>query len=151
MTILPESILLMRCTPHTWEDPEICQIRAQNQANQNNGPQKTQVPQISDWNYHQAHDCQSPPVYIRTYVYPHGLTVLFLLVNTWLVSQLSIFVGIIFCKAEDAGPFLSLTTSLVARIWCFHCLTQSNLWLVTQPHSSHGRLKPPKITLLQQP
>ena len=33
---------------------------------------------------------------------------------------LSVFVGILFCKAEGSGP-LWLTTSLVARIWCFHC------------------------------
>ena len=47
-------------------------------------------------------------------------TLLFLLINTLLISVLSIFVGILFCKAEGPGP-LSLTTDLVARIWCFHC------------------------------
>ena len=48
-------------------------------------------------------------------------TVLFsLLRNTLLVSLLSIFVEIIFCKAEGPG-LLSLTTGLVPKIWCFHC------------------------------
>ena len=38
---------------------------------------------------------------------------------TLLASLLSVFVEILFCKAKGSGPF-SLTTSLVARIWCFH-------------------------------
>ena len=39
---------------------------------------------------------------------------------TLLASLLSVFVEILFCKAKGSGPF-SLTTGLVARIWCFHC------------------------------
>ena len=47
-------------------------------------------------------------------------TLLFsLLLNTLLASLLSNFVEILFCKAKGPGP-LSLTTGLVARIWCFH-------------------------------
>ena len=42
-----------------------------------------------------------------------------LLVNTLLASLLSIFVEILFWKAKGPG-FLSLTSDLVARIWCFH-------------------------------
>ena len=49
---------------------------------------------------------------------------LFLLINTYLQHSLavlpSVFVETLFCKDEGPGP-LSLTTSLVARIWCFHC------------------------------
>ena len=40
--------------------------------------------------------------------------------NTLLVSLLSVFVEILFCKAELPGP-LSLTSGLLVRIWCFHC------------------------------
>ena len=47
-------------------------------------------------------------------------TVLFFLqINTLLASLLSIFVEILFCKAEEPRS-LSLTTGLVARIWCSH-------------------------------
>ena len=47
-------------------------------------------------------------------------TVYFLpLINSSLPSLLSNFVEILFCKGEGAGP-LSLTTGLVARIWCSH-------------------------------
>ena len=48
-------------------------------------------------------------------------TILFsLLLNTLLASLLSNFVEILFCKEEGPGPS-SLTTGLVARIWCSHC------------------------------
>ena len=47
--------------------------------------------------------------------------------NKQFASLLSIFVEIIFCKAEGPGP-LSLTAGLVARIWFFyHC----NLTLIS--------------------
>ena len=46
-------------------------------------------------------------------------TVLFFLINTSLASLLSVFVEILFCKVQGPGP-LSLTTGLVARIWCSH-------------------------------
>ena len=42
-------------------------------------------------------------------------------------SLLSDFVEILFCKVKEPGP-LSLTTGLVARIWCFH---HCNLALIT--------------------
>ena len=42
-----------------------------------------------------------------------------LLVNTLLASLLSIFVEILLWKAKAPG-LLSLTSGLVARIWCFH-------------------------------
>ena len=46
-------------------------------------------------------------------------TVVFFLKNALFASLLSTLVEILFCRAEGAGPS-SLTTSPVARIWCFH-------------------------------
>ena len=48
-------------------------------------------------------------------VYPNML--FFLLINSWLVSLLSVFVGILFLQRQRARA-LSLTTGLVVRIWC---------------------------------
>ena len=39
--------------------------------------------------------------------------------NTLLAPLFSVFVEILFCKAEGAG-LLSLITGVVASIWCFH-------------------------------
>ena len=48
-----------------------------------------------------------------------------LLVNTLLTSLLSVFVEILFWKVKGSG-LLSLTSDLVARIWCCdHCEPQS--------------------------
>ena len=59
-------------------------------------------------------------LFLRAPVCLSTWTVLFYFsINTLPVSLLSIFVGILFCKAEGPGP-LSLTTDLVTRIWCFH-------------------------------
>ena len=50
----------------------------------------------------------------------HCRQILFiLLINTLFASLLSMFMEVFFCKAEGLGP-LSLTTGLVARIWCFN-------------------------------
>ena len=68
-------------------------------------------------------------------VYTHYT--IFLLVKTLRVSLLSIFVGILFCRAE--GP-LSLITCLMARIWCFHC---------HDPASTSGQEPKPCFKLLQ--
>ena len=54
----------------------------------------------------------SLPLYLPT------CTVFFLLIHTSLTSLLSLFVGILFCKAEGPDP-LSLATALVTGIWCF--------------------------------
>ena len=54
------------------------------------------------------------PVCLSTHTVPF-----FLLVNTLLVSLLSIFVGILSCKAEGPGSMSSIT-GLVVRIWCSH-------------------------------
>lgn len=51
-------------------------------------------------------------------------------------------------KAEGPGP-LSLTTCLVARIWCFHhCYPAQSLAAGTGSTASHCRLRPPKINTL---
>ena len=71
----------------------------------------------------------------------------FLLINTLPALLLSVLVEILFCRPEGLG-LLSLTTGLVARIWCFHCCDLSSVsgisvcWSST---SSHWRLRPPKI------
>ena len=58
----------------------------------------------------------------------------FLLMNTLLVSLLSVFVGIHFWKTEEPRS-LSLTTGLVARIWCSHCCNLASIsgWKL-KPH-----------------
>ena len=48
----------------------------------------------------------------------HMYCTCFLLINTLLASLLSVFMGVLFCKAEGPGP-LSLIMGLVARVWCF--------------------------------
>lgn len=50
-------------------------------------------------------------------VYPHILYSLFLLINTLLLSLLSLFVGILLLQSWKARSW-SLTTGLVAKIWC---------------------------------
>ena len=55
-------------------------------------------------------------------VYPYILNSFFLLliINTLLVSLLSIFWGFFLCKAKEPRV-LSLSTCVVARIWFSHC------------------------------
>ena len=74
------------------------------------------MPHKGHSNYHEGvaqRLSPSPPVCLSNMYF------FFLLINT--VSLLSIFVGILFCKAEGPGP-LSLTTGLGARILRFYCL-----------------------------
>ena len=72
----------------------------------------------------------------------------FLLRNTLLASLISILVEILFCKAKGPGP-LSLTTGLVARIWCFYCYDSAQS-LAGSPSlaSRHWRLRPHKSRLI---
>ena len=79
-----------------------------------------EIPHKSNSNCHedstQRHSW-SPPMWLSTRI----LLFFPLLINTLFGSLLSIFVGVLFCKAKGPGP-LSLTTGLVARIWCSpHC------------------------------
>ena len=57
--------------------------------------------------------------WVHLCVYPTG-TALFFPFYKHFASLLSVFVEILFGKAIGPGS-LSLTTGLVARIWCFHC------------------------------
>ena len=95
-----------------------------------NGPYKWfKLPQVvSLW----VHPCE----------YPHMLYSFFLLINTLLVSLLSVFVEILFCKAKEPGPCLT------ARMWYSHCLDRSSicfkwLWVAsTLDPSSQSSLPP---------
>ena len=108
---------------HAWEDPEIYQIWAVNQTNQNDWPKESwkkcpiKVIQTAmrAWLSNSGTLPLSPLVCLSV---THTV-LFFLLINTLLASLLSIFVEILFCKVEGPGP-LSLTIGPVARIWCFH-------------------------------
>ena len=109
---------------HTWEDPEIYQIRTLNQANQNDGPKET-------WKKCPIKVIQTATrVWLSLWaclcIYPHLLYSFLLLINTLLVSLLSVFVGIIFLQSHRARA-LSLPTGLVARIQCFHHLDLTSI------------------------
>ena len=70
--------------------------------------------------------------------------------NTLLVSLLSVFVGIPFWKTEETRS-LSLTTGLVARIWCSHCCNLASLFNLagnSSPTSSHWRSRPLEINMI---
>ena len=68
------------------------------------------------------------------------------LINALLASLLSVFVENLFCKAEGPGP-LSLTTVLVARIWCFRCCDTAQFPAGNlSPVLSHCTSRPPKIS-----
>ena len=108
------SILAERCM-YTEEDPEIYQRQTQNQAKGDGWPKSTQRDTPRKWfKLPKGWDWPSQPVYLSTCT-----VLLFLLINSLSISLLSIFVGILFCKAKGPGP-LPLTTGLVARIWCSH-------------------------------
>ena len=101
---------------HTWENPEVYQIRTLKQANQNDWPKETwkKCPIKVLQTAMRARLSLSLPVCLST------RTVLLLsLMNTFLVSLLSVFVGILFLQSCRARA-LSLTTGLVARIRCSH-------------------------------
>ena len=105
----------------TWEDRELYQIRTVNQANQNDWSRETRkkypikVIRIAT----RMRPRNSPSGSAHVHIWPHTLYSFFLLRNTLLASVLSVLVKILICKAEGPGP-LSLTTGLVARIWCFY-------------------------------
>ena len=70
------------------------------------------------------------------------------LINALLAPLLSIFVEILFCKAKGSGP-ISLTTGLVARIWCFHCHNPAQFLVGNpRPTSRHCRPRPLEITII---
>ena len=88
------------------------------------------MPHKSNSNCHA--DTNQPPslslslslwVCVSTYMY---CTLFFLLINTLFVSLRSVFVAILFCKAERPRP-LSLTTGLVIRMWWSDCCNLSSI------------------------
>ena len=75
------------------------------------------MPHISDLSYHEGMIVSlSPPMCLSTHTF-------FLLINTLLVSLLSVFVGILFRKAKGPGPchWLLVPGGLVARIQRSYC------------------------------
>ena len=76
----------------------------------------------------------SLPFYLST------CTVFFLLIHTSLASLLSLFVGILFCKAEGPEP-LSLATALVTGIWCFLHYNRAGNPSPTQAVAGWGHLR----------
>ena len=132
---------------HTWEDSGIYHIWTVNQVNQNDWPKNTRnkcsIKEIQIATRVQLRDSLSLPMCLST------LTALFFfLINTLLASLISILVEILFCKAKGPGP-LSLTTGLVARIWCFYCYDSAQS-LAGSPSlaSRHWRLRPHKSRLI---
>ena len=105
------------CT-HTWENLEIYQIQTLNQANQNDWSKETQ--KKCPIKVIQTATRAWLSLWARLCVYPHVLYFFFLLINTLLVSLLSVFVGIPFLQSHRARA-LSLTTGLLATTQCSHC------------------------------
>ena len=131
---------------HSWEEPEIHQIQTLNQANQNDWPKETRkkCPILSDSSYHEGATLSlSPAMCLSTHTVSFSL-----LMNTSLVSLLSIFVGILFLQSRRARS-LSLTTGLVAGIWCCHHHDPTSISArEPKPASSHRcRPRPPEIRL----
>ena len=120
------------------EDPEIYQMWTVNQANQNDWPKETRkkcpIKLIQTTLKAQYRDSPSESAHVSIQMH----CTLFLLINILHASLVSIFVGILFCKVERPGP-LSLTTGLVARIWCSHCCDPS-------PALSRCRSRPLQIS-----
>ena len=114
---------------HTWENPEIYQIRTQNQANQNDWP----IQNVTYKWFKLLRGCdslsESAHVSTRTYHF---------LITSLLVSLLSVFVGIFFAKSK--GKALSLNTGLVTRIQHSH---------YCGPTSVSGQEPKPHFRLLQ--
>ena len=125
-----KSILAKEMHTHMWEDPEVCQVWTVKQENQNDWPKeirkKCPIKAVQTTRRMPLWDLLSLPE--STHVYP-CVVPFSLLINTLFASLLSLFAGILSCKAEGPGP-LSLTTGLVARIW--GARTKPSLWLGTQ-------------------
>ena len=117
-----------------------------NQANQNDwpeGPWKKYPIKVTQTAMRvQLRDSPSESAYVSVHMY----CTLFPLINT---SLLSVFVEILFYKAKGPGP-LSLTTDLMARIWCFTAAVQPQS-LAGSPSSapSRCRLRPPEIRIYE--
>ena len=99
------------------------------------------IPHESSSNSHQGMtQLLSLPLSESAHVSIHMYCVLFLpLINTSPASLLSIFMEILFCKAEGPGP-LSLATGLVARIQRSHRHDPTSIsgCELIQAHTSRG-------------
>ena len=116
-----KSILAKRCMQHTLESPEIYQfdIPEPDKSKWLAKGNPEEIPHKSNSNYQKGHDSATQGLSLSLPVCLSIGTVLFFLrIHTWLAPLLSLFVEILFCKAEGPGP-LSLTTGLVASIWSF--------------------------------
>ena len=71
----------------------------------------------------QLRNSPSESACVSIYMY---CTLFFLLINTLFVSLLSVFVAVLFYKAERPRP-LSLTTGPVIRMWCSDCCNLSSI------------------------
>ena len=104
-----------------------------------------EMPHMSDLNCHKdAALSLSPPTSLSTCV------VLFLLlINTLLISLLSVFGRILYLQSWRAR-ILSLTRGLVARIQCCyrHDATSASRWKL-KPHFKLCRPRPPEINMIQ--
>ena len=83
----------------TWADPEIYQIRPQNQANQNQAKETWKRWPPKWFKPPWGCKCLSSHVCLSTWT-----VLFFLLINTLLVSLLSVFVAVLSCKAEEPEP-----------------------------------------------
>ena len=104
---------------HTWEDTEIHQIWTVKQAIKwftEGKPEE--IPHKSNWDCHEGVTQWLPlslpeSAHVPIYTY----CTFFLLINTYFTTFRRC--GNSFLQRRGPGPF-SLTTGLVARIWCFH-------------------------------
>ena len=114
---LVESVLAKRCLctmGGSWVIPSMdCEPGKSKSLAKGNGEE---ISHKSSSNCHEGATQQLSPS-LRVSI--HTYCTFFLITNTSLVSLLSIFVGILYHKAKGPGS-LSLTTGLVARIWCSH-------------------------------
>jgi len=122
---------------HTGKDPEMYYIRTANQANQNVWSKENQeeMPHVSDANPHEGATLSlSLPLCLSTH------TVLFFPPNTYLTC---------FTTSRPCGNSpqnwraraLSLTSGLVARIWCSHCCNLTSV----SGREPKACFKPPEI------
>ena len=136
-----KSIFAKRCM-HTLEDPEIYQIWTVSQANQNDWPKQAwkkysiKVVQaatrlwVSCSLFASVHQRACPHI---EYSFPP---------NKCFVSLLSVFLEILFCRAEGPEP-LSLTADLGARIWRFTAASRPQSLAGSRgPTPSYCRMRP---------
>ena len=125
---------------HTWEDPEIYKIGTLNQANQKTEQKKPRRKAPCKWfNLPQGWYFVTVSLSLPTYLYSS------LPINTFLVSLLSVFVGIL-CLQSWRAKALSLTIGLVASIGAITTMTRPQSVAGNQsPTLSYCRLRPMEV------